>query len=199
MQVRPIADPRLATEQQKLAKGEITYNLLMANPLVQNSPQHIYNVTKRMIETIGVENSEELIPHPGQANLPRVDDAMQENTFALQPSPLMPMAYPDQDHQTHIKVHAELLNNPDSPLTDLGRYLVEDHIRIHGRMSNGQSPSTGVAPGPGNAGGVSDLGSTLPGEGLAGAGGEILDGGNSPELGQITGALGGAGFSQEPS
>ncbi len=193
LQIRPIADPRLATEQQRLAKAEITYQLMMSNPLVQNSPQHMFANTKRMLETIGVENTEELLPNPAQMNLPRVDDPMQENSFALQQSPQMTLVFPDQDHMGHIRAHAEMLRtNPD--LSEFGRHLVEEHIRAHGRLSNGPTSSQGMAPAEGNAGSIASLGTALPGEGLEGVGGEILDGGNGQIGMGLAGALAGAGL-----
>lgn len=198
LQIRPLADPRLSTEQQRMAKAEVTYQLMMSNPLVQNSPQHMYTNTKRMLETIGVENTEELLPNPAQANLPRVDDPVQENSFALQQSPQMPLAFPDQDHMGHIKAHAELLRE-HSGLSDFGRHLVEEHIRAHGRLSTGPTSSQGMAAGADDAGGITSLGSALPGDGLEGAGGEILDGGGVPGDLDIAGALGGLGLPQEPT
>ena len=196
LQVRPIADPRMATEQQKLAKAETVYKIMMSNPLVLNSPQHIYINTKRMLESIGADNTEELLPNPSSA-LPRVDDPYQENFFAMQETPQMPMVFPDQDHTGHMKAHNEILVDPK--ISEFGRHLVEEHMKAHGRIAAKAVSSPGLAEEPGNAGGLAGIAQALPGDGLAGAGGEILDGGPVPGGGEGTGAMGSAGLPEQPA
>ena len=193
LQVTPIADPRMSTEQQKLAKGETIYKIMMSNPLVLNSPQHIYINTKRMLETIGADNTEELLPNPA-SQLPRVDDPYQENFFAAQATPMMPMAFPDQDHMGHMKAHGEILNHPS--ISEFGRHLVEEHIKSHGRLADHAVRSPGMATEQGDAMGLAGLGQEVPG-GMDQAG--VLDGGAGPQDIAATGATGGQGVPEQPT
>ena len=196
LQVRPIADPRLATEQQKLAKAETVYKIMMSNPLVLNSPQHIYINTKRMLESIGADNTEELLPNPSSM-LPRVDDPYQENFFAMQDTPKMPMVFPDQDHMGHMKAHGEIMVHPQ--ISEFGRHLVEEHIKAHGRLSDQAVRSPGMAEGPANASGLASLGQAVPGGGMEGSGQEVLYGGPVPGGVEGVGQPGSSGLPNQPA
>lgn len=156
LQIMPIADPKLSTERQKLAKAEATRQFAMTSPLVVNSPMHLYNAERRYLEAIGEENIDEILPKP-QGELPRVDDPYHENVGALSPVPFMPPAYPDQDHVTHIKAHQELLDDPiyGSRLSPAGSSALEEHINAHAALMYGQTESMdglGLEETPGNGG-----------------------------------------------
>ena len=193
LQVTPIADPRLATEQQKLAKAETVYKIMMSNPLVLNSPQHIFINTKRMLEAIGADNTEELLPNPS-SQLPRVDDPYQENFFAMQSTPMMPMAFPDQDHMSHMKAHGEAMIHPS--ISEFGRHLIEEHIKAHGRLADRAVRSPGLATESDNSMGLAGLGQEVP-AGMDQAG--VLDGGAGPESLALTGTGGSETPSAQPA
>lgn len=193
LQIRPIADPRMATEQQKLAKAETVYKILMSNPLVLNSPQHIYINTVDMLKAVGTENIEEKLPNPSSM-LPRVDDPYQENFFPMQNPPQMPMVFPDQDHVGHIKAHGEILNHPE--LSEFARHLVEEHMKAHGRISANAVRSPGLADESGNAGSLAATAQAVPPGSMEDVGGEVLDGG-PPAGSEMSGAAGGAGLDNQ--
>ena len=195
LQVTPIADPRLATEQQKLAKAETVYKIMMSNPLVLNSPQHMFINTKRMLEAIGADNTEELLPNPSSA-LPRVDDPYQENFFAMQSTPQMPMVFPDQDHAGHMKAHGEALVHPS--ISEFGRHLVEEHLKAHGRLADSAVRSPGLATEPDNQMGLAGLGQAVPPGGVENVGGQILDGGAAASS-PMSGAEGSLGLPSQPA
>ncbi len=142
LQIRPIADPKMSTERQKLAKAEAEYNAGLGNPLIVNNIQALWNLSRRFFEAIGSENLDEILPQPEQM-LPRVDDPMLENTGALSPVPIMPPAYPDQDHAVHIQAHSQLMNDPayGVMLSDVGRQILENHIKAHAALMYGQTES----------------------------------------------------------
>jgi chaperonin GroES len=172
LQIQPVADPKMSTERQKLAKAEAEYNVGMSSPLIVNNPLSLWALTKRYFEAIGAENIDEILPKP-QDQLPKVDDPRMENMGALAPVPMVPPAYPDQDHVAHIEAHYELLNDPvyGVRLSDLGRQTLEEHIQAHASLMYGQTESQDgmgeLAPPPGN-GGVSPpvAGAVQPGPGL---------------------------------
>lgn len=184
LRIMPIADPKMVTEQQKLAKAQVEWQFLSQNMLVMNSPQHYYNASRRYLEKISTENVDEVMPNP--AGMARVDDPRMENMAVTAMAPMMPMAFPDQDHATHIQVHMALYQMPQ--LGGLAKSMLRNHIDAHQRFASGsagQAGSQGLAqasgdaagPGPGSqplSGGSVEAGSPgqgpLPGAGSAGSG-----------------------------
>lgn len=190
LQIMPIADPRQATKQQKLAQAELEYTMAMQNPLIMQSIPHMYNVTRRFFEKIGVEAIDEVLPNPAQMQQARVDDPHVENMGALAPQPVIPPAFPGQDHELHILSHGALLTEHGDKVSELGRALMEAHIQQHVMLAYGEGSGTGamegMVPGPGNGGGIpeaerglsglpvetgADLGALPEGEGTAGRAG----------------------------
>ena len=180
-QVRPVADPKSATSQQRLQRGQMEYGILMQNPLVMNSPMHIYNATRTFLETIEAEDIDARLPNPG-SQVGRVDDPRMENQLALSASPMISMVFPDQDHAMHLEAHIEELN--DTRLTGLGRHLLAGHIESHRRMGNGAVGNTGMVPAGGDTMGIGSTPAEIPTEGM---GGEILDGGSEGTVGTENG------------
>lgn len=151
MQVEPVADPKMSTDRQKMARAESELQTTLQNPLAMQSPQHIYNAYKRFYTAIGSDNIDELLPDVSQQALPRVDDPVAENRGALSPVPMMPAAFPEQDHQMHLEAHTALLNDPiyGRMLSDMGRQELEEHIRAHMAFLYGQaemSDGSGLGP-----------------------------------------------------
>ena len=143
-QVKPISDPRMTTERQKIAKAQAEYQFAATNPLIVNSPMHFYNASRRYLEAVGSENIDEILPAP-QSTLPRIDDPLQENLMALADVPQMPPVFPDQNHAVHIRVHWEAMNDPDTRgvLGDAGLVHLKNHIDSHQRMLAGMSVDFG--------------------------------------------------------
>jgi chaperonin GroES len=153
-QVKPIADPKMSTERQKLAKAEAEYNAALVNPLISMNPLALWNASRRYFEAIGSEALDEILPQPNQG-LPKMDDPRMENSGALSTNPVMPPPYPDQDHRAHIEAHAGLLTDPAyAPmLSDVGRQLLDAHIKAHAAMMYAQTESDdGLTGGAGPTG-----------------------------------------------
>ncbi len=175
LQILPVADPKMATEQQRLTKANAEWEFLSQNPLVINSPQHLYNASRRYLEAMQSENIDEVLPNPGNMMMMRIDDPGMENLLVLQQTPMMPMAFPDQDHQLHLQMHMAELNNPNSMLSPLGRSLLTDHVKSHalmlsgvmnqGMQANGQAGGQGLASGPDDPVGAGRPGPEVPGAG----------------------------------
>lgn len=156
LQVEPVADPKMSTDRQKMARAEAELQTTLQNPLAMQSPVHIYNAYKRYYVAIGSDNIDEILPDVSQQQLPRVDDPTMENRGALSPIPTMPAAFPDQDHQMHLQAHMQLLKDPiyGRMLSDLGRQELTEHVQAHMAFLYGQveSPNgpfgSGAGPGP---------------------------------------------------
>lgn len=165
-QVRPIADPKMSTERQKLAKAEAEWNFAISNPLIVNNPLSFWNASRRYLQAIGSEATDEILPKPEQ-QLPRVDDPMMENMGALGPMPMVmiPPVYPDQDHMAHIRIHQELLTDEvyGPRMSDAGRQALQEHIDAHAAFMYGQTESeNGLEASPGIGGVVSPIEGEVP-------------------------------------
>jgi hypothetical protein len=150
LQVEPIADPKMSTDRQKMARAEAELQTTLQNPLAMNDPQALYNAYKRYFVAIGSDNIEEILPNMARMQLPRVDDPVMENRGALSPVPMMPTAFPDQDHQMHIQAHMQLLNDPmyGRMLSDVARQELNEHIQAHAAFLYGMVENTnGIGPG----------------------------------------------------
>jgi len=170
MEVIPMADPKMVTEQQKLTRAQMEWQFLSMNALVQQSPQHYFNASRRFMEAMGSQAIDEVLPNPNSM-LPRVDDPNMENMAIQQSNPMMPMAYPDQDHALHLQTHMTILKDPESKLSDLGRKLLDEHVRAHGLFmfgmggngAAGAGGDTGMANAPNNSMGVAGGPAGVPG------------------------------------
>ena len=140
LQIRPLADPKMSTERQKLAKSDAEWEFANSNPLIVNSPMHYYQASIRRAEALGIEDPGELVPKP-PVELPRVDDPAKENIGALSPEPMMPFVFPDQDHNLHIKVHQDLLDDDvfGMRLGPAGVQELQNHIQAHAAFLYGQT------------------------------------------------------------
>ncbi len=153
LQIKPIADPKMSTQKQKLAKAEAEWMFVSQNPLVLQSPMHIYNASKRYLTAIEAEAIDEVLPKPQPVVFQ--DDPVKENMGALLPMPFMPPPNPRQDHLTHLATHMNLLNDPAyaSGLSEEGRRLLTEHNQAHQAMMYGAfedgSAGTGLMGGMG--------------------------------------------------
>lgn len=149
LMVRPIADPKMTTKEQRLAKAQAEFQTNINNPMVQQSPPHLYMTFHRYYEAMEIPNIDEILPKPN-TEPERVDDPVQENMGALLPMPHVPPVHIDQDHAKHIQAHDELLM---AKMSDGGKHdamsgyretmkpeqvkALEDHRQTHVAMMYG--------------------------------------------------------------
>jgi len=114
MRVLPIIDPRNITQQQKIAKAQATYEFAINNPLISSNPEALREITRRVLEAMGEEDVEELLPPPPEAS--RIDDQAEENMLFLMPAATRPLfdVFPDQNHAEHIMVIDRFLQDPQN-------------------------------------------------------------------------------------
>lgn len=113
LRILPIFDPRNITKQQKIAKAQSLYQFAFQNPLMANNPKSLFEVSKKMLEAMEIEDIKDLLPNPEEQQQPqRIDDQRQENMYFLMPPNQRPLfdVFEDQDHKTHIAVIDELLD-----------------------------------------------------------------------------------------
>ncbi len=72
MQVQPIADPNQKSDRERMQRAEIEWQFLAQNPLVQQSPIHWYNASKRFMESIRAENIASVLPNPADMNTSQI-------------------------------------------------------------------------------------------------------------------------------
>jgi hypothetical protein len=115
LRVIPIFDPRNITKQQKIAKAQTLYQFALQNPIMAQDQKSLYEVSKKMLEAMDIEDIQDILPEPSAPPEPeKIDDQAQENMFFLMPAKDRPLfdVFPDQDHVTHIRLIDELLNGP---------------------------------------------------------------------------------------
>lgn len=66
MQIEPAVDPSMKTEKERIQKAQIEYQTMAQNPLVMMDPTGLsfYNVTKRYLQSLRVDNIDEILPNP---------------------------------------------------------------------------------------------------------------------------------------
>lgn len=135
LHIIPIFDPRNITKQQKIAKAQSLYQFAFQNPLMAQNPKSLFEVSKKMLEAMEIEDIKDLLPDPTEAQQPqRIDDQKQENMYFLMPEKDRPLfdVFEDQDHKTHIQIIDELLNGPFSQEIDKAVLpAILDHRKKH--------------------------------------------------------------------
>ena len=198
LEVIPIADPRMTSDQARLTRATAEWQFLSTNPLTMQSPTHFYNASRRYLEAIETRGIDEVLPRPPEPG--RIDDPQLENAGALMPMPVIPNVFPDQDHLAHMQAHEAFLKDPlyGARISPNGRAMLEMHIQKHlallygvtesmegfdGAGSGGYHP---MAAQPGNGMAPGAVGGTVPaGTGMAGGPGM---GGDMPPPGAMPGA-----------
>lgn len=111
MRIYPIMDPRTVSKQQKMAKAQSVYQLGSTNPLISQNPNSIYTITKQVLQSMEVEDIDQILPQPQSQKPEKIDDQYEENMFFLMPPQEKPLfdVFPDQDHAKHIQIINQLL------------------------------------------------------------------------------------------
>jgi hypothetical protein len=99
----PVSDPNAATMSQKVVQWQAALQLAQTAPQLYNLPY----LHRQMLETIGIKNADKLVALPEDM---KPVNAVSENVSALAGKPLK--AFPFQDHESHIKIHLAMMNDP---------------------------------------------------------------------------------------
>lgn len=125
----PVSDPNIFSMSQRVMLAQEMMQMVQTNPEI-HGPQGTYEAYRRMYEAMGVQQIEQLLPPPPQ---PQPASPGMENAAFLQGQPAQ--AFPDQDHDAHIKSHLLLLKSPVVQNAPPGQQqlmgLIQGHIYQH--------------------------------------------------------------------
>jgi hypothetical protein len=125
----PVSDPNIFSMSQRVMLAQEMMQMVQTNPQI-HGPQGMYEAYRRMYEAMGVQQIEQLLPPPPQ---PQPVSAAMENSGFLQMQPAQ--AFPDQDHDAHIKSHLLLLKSPIVAMAPPGQQqalaMIQSHIYQH--------------------------------------------------------------------
>ena len=125
----PVSDPNIFSMSQRVMLAQEMMNMVKANPEIHGQ-KGMYEAYRRMYEAMGVQQIEQLLPPPPQ---PQPASPGMENAAFLQGQPAQ--AFPDQDHDAHIKSHLLLLKSPVVQNAPPGQQqlmgLIQGHIYQH--------------------------------------------------------------------
>ena len=102
--VRPVSDPNIFSETQRLAQNQAILQMAGTAPPGMFDMRAVY---KRVLKQLKVPELEEVLPNPQGAN---ESNPALENVSMTMGRPAA--AYPDQDHIAHIKIHLGYANDP---------------------------------------------------------------------------------------
>ena len=101
--VIPVSDPNIFSTAQRIAQAQAVLQMSSASPQLYDQ----YEANKRMLEAIRINNIDEILKKPDDAA--RIDPVT-ENTALMYGKAIR--AFPDQDHDAHIAVHLQFLQDP---------------------------------------------------------------------------------------
>jgi len=101
--VIPVSDPNIFSMAQRVTLAQTQLQLAQSNPQIHN----LNAAYKRMYQALEVQNIDEILPPPPE---PQPLDPAIENARALMGETLR--TFPDQDHDSHIKIHLMFMKTP---------------------------------------------------------------------------------------
>ena len=102
--VRPVSDPNIFSETQRLAQNQALLQMAGSAPPGMFDVRSVY---RRIMNQLKIPAIDEVLPNPLGAS---ESNPALENVSMTMGRPAA--AYPDQDHLSHIKIHLEYANNP---------------------------------------------------------------------------------------
>ena len=99
----PVSDPNIFSTAQRIAQAQAILQMATSAPQLHDQ----FEAYKRMYEAIRIPNIDEILKAPEEA--PRLDP-IQENMSLMYGKPIR--AFPEQDHDSHIAVHMQFIQDP---------------------------------------------------------------------------------------
>jgi len=103
VEIEPVSNPNTSTMAQKVVQYQTVLQLAQTSPELYDLPV----LHKQMLQTIGVQNVEKLVP---TAEDQKPKDPVSENMDIITNKPAK--AFLHQDHESHIKVHTNAMQDP---------------------------------------------------------------------------------------
>lgn len=101
--VRPVSDPDIFSEQQRAAQAQVVSQRATALPQLYD----LRKVEERILSSLKVPNYEELLAKDGQV---QEQNAATENLLGSMGQHIA--VYPEQDHLAHIQTHVDFMQSP---------------------------------------------------------------------------------------
>ena len=125
LDLMPVSDPNIFSEQQRFAQVQAIAARSQNNPLYNQR-----EVEKRILSTLKIPNPDALLVKDTK---PKETNAVNENVAAMMGGPVI--AFPEQDHISHLQAHIAFMNNPLFGSSELaGRMFIPamlNHIKEH--------------------------------------------------------------------
>ena len=121
----PVSDPNIFSSTQRIAQAQASLQMAQAAPQLHD----LYEAYKRMYEALRIPNIEEILKEPEEA--PRLDP-IDENMSVMYGKPIK--AFIEQDHESHIAVHMQFLQDPSlggNPAMKGSVPIISAHIAEH--------------------------------------------------------------------
>jgi len=99
----PVSDPNIFSTAQRIAQAQAVLEMARSAPQFHD----LYAAYKRMYEAIRIPNIDEILIKPEEAVLM---DPIDENMSVLYGKGIR--AFPEQDHESHIAVHIQFMQDP---------------------------------------------------------------------------------------
>lgn len=103
MDICPVSDPNIFSEQQRFSQNQAIYQLAKENPGLYDMKA----VNKRLLGAMKIQGIEEIMPDP---TAPHDENPAAENIKMAMGQPSIPL--PTQDHLAHLQVHLDFLQSP---------------------------------------------------------------------------------------
>jgi hypothetical protein len=127
--VIPVSDPNASTMSQKVVQYQAALQLAQGAPQLYNLPL----LHRQMLDVLGIKDADKLVPLPEDQ---KPEDPVTENMGALKGKPLKAFMY--QDHDAHIAIHMNLINDPklaqtmgQNPMAQQLQSAIMAHIADH--------------------------------------------------------------------
>lgn len=121
----PVSDPNIFSTAQRIAQAQAILQMAQSAPQLHD----LYEAYKRMYEAIRIPNIDEILIKPEEA--PRTDP-IDENMSIMYGKPIK--AFPEQDHEAHIAVHIQFMQDPSlagNPAAQTMQPILIAHIAEH--------------------------------------------------------------------
>ena len=99
----PVSDPNIFSTAQRIAQAQAVLQMAQSAPQLHD----LYQAYKRMYEAIRIQNIDEILKKPEEAVQM---DCIDENMSVMYGKPIR--AFIEQDHEAHIAVHMQFLQDP---------------------------------------------------------------------------------------
>jgi hypothetical protein len=121
----PVSDPNIFSTAQRIAQAQAILEMAKSAPQLHD----MYEAYKRMYEAIRIPGIDEILKKPDEA--PRTDP-IDENLSVMYGKPIR--AFPEQDHESHIAVHLQFLQDPSlggNPAAKALQPILIAHVAEH--------------------------------------------------------------------